>query len=144
MRVRKRTALSLVSMYEISKILTSSPSLEPTLRAVLNLMSSYMDMRRGVVAIIDESGDLKVLAASGVSPRDVSGGAADLPHEVASRILSGEMPFVTEDVSDDPLLADYVRVPDALEDEIISFIAVPVRTFGKPFGILAIARAWTP
>jgi Nif-specific regulatory protein len=142
--VRKQTALSLVSMYEISKILTSSPNLEPTLRAVLNLMSSYMDMRRGVVAIADESGALKVLAASGVSPRDVSGGAADFPHEVASRILSGEMPFVTEDVSDDPLLADYVRVPDALEDEIISFIAVPVKTFGKPFGILAIARVWTP
>jgi Nif-specific regulatory protein len=144
MHIRKRTALSFVSMYEISKILTSSPNLEPTLRAVLNLMSSYMDMRRGVVAIVDEGGALKVLAASGVSPRDVSGGAADFPHEVASRILSGEMPFVTEDVSDDPLLADYVRVADALEDEIVSFISVPIKTFGKPFGLLAIARVWTP
>jgi Nif-specific regulatory protein len=61
MHVRKRTALSLVSMYEISKILTSSPDLEPTLRAVLNLMSSYMEMRRGVVAIVDEGAALKVL-----------------------------------------------------------------------------------
>jgi hypothetical protein len=31
MHVRKRTALSLVSMYEISKILTPSPDLEPSI-----------------------------------------------------------------------------------------------------------------
>jgi Nif-specific regulatory protein len=139
---RPRAALSLVSMYEISKILSSSLNLAATLRAVLNLMSSYMDMRRGVVAVLDDDGALNVLAASGISPRDVSRGAADLPREVAGRILSGQMPFVTEDVADDPLLADYVRVPDALDSETVSFIAVPLKTFGKPFGVLAIARVW--
>lgn len=139
---RKQTALSLVSIYEISKILSSSLNLEATLRAVLNLLSCYMDMRRGVVAINDESGNLAVVAASGMSPRDVSEGAADLPAEVAARILAGEMPFVTENVADDALLADYVRVPDALEDETVSFLAVPIKTFSKPFGLLAIARVW--
>ncbi len=139
---RKQTALSLVSIYEISKILSASLNLEATLRAVLNLLSCYMDMRRGVVAINDSAGNLTVVAASGISPRDVSEGAADLPAEVAARILSGEMPFVTENVADDVLLADYVRVPDALEDETVSFLAVPIRTSGKPFGVLAIARVW--
>lgn len=142
LRPRKQTALSLVSIYEISKILSSSLNLEATLRAVLNLLSSYMDMRRGVVAINDENGNLTVVAASGISPRDVSEGAADVPAEVASRILAGEMPFVIENVADEPLLADYVRVPDALEDETVSFLAVPIKTFGKPFGLLAIARVW--
>jgi Nif-specific regulatory protein len=143
LHTRKRTALSLVSIYEISKILSSSLDLEATLRAVLNLLSSYMDMRRGVVAILDDAGAPRVVAASGVSPRDVSEGAADLPTEVASRILTGEMPFVTENVAEDALLADYVRMTDAAAGETVSFLAVPIKTFGKPFGLLAIARLWS-
>ncbi|MCU0839186.1 MAG: nif-specific transcriptional activator NifA [Rhodospirillales bacterium] len=139
---RRQPSLSLVSIYEISKILSTSLNLEATLRAVLNLLSCYMDMRRGVVAIHDETGNLTVVAASGMSPRDVSLGAADLPAEVAARILNGEMPFVTENVAEDALLADYVRVPDAMEDETVSFLAVPIKTSGKPFGVLAIARIW--
>jgi Nif-specific regulatory protein len=135
-------ALSLISIYEISKILTSSMNLEGTLRAVLNIMSSYMEMRRGVVAVLGEDNELKVVAAAGLSPTDISRGVANLPSEVAARILSGQMPHVIENVAEDPLLADYVRVPDLLDDENISFIAVPIKTVGKPFGALGIARVW--
>lgn len=129
---------SLVSLYEISKILTSSPTLEGALRAVLNLLSSYLQMRHGVVAITGEEGDLRVVASA------VRGkGAASLPREAAERILAGQMPFVTENVDDDPLLADYVRAPGMLDDEKISFIGVPIKTVAKPFGVLAIDRIWS-
>ncbi|TVR98079.1 MAG: nif-specific transcriptional activator NifA [Rhodospirillales bacterium] len=140
---KRSTSLSLISIYEISKILTASLNLEGTLRAVLNLLSSYMEMRRGVVAILDEDDALNVVAAAGLTPSEVSRGVANLPEEVAARILSGQMPYVIENVAEEPLLADYVRVPDLLEDETISFIAVPIKTYGKPFGALAIARVWT-
>ena len=139
---RTSNALSLISIYEISKILTSSMNLEATLRAVLNIMSSYMEMRRGVIAILGEDNELKVVAAAGLSPGEVSCGVADLPAEVAAQVLSGQMPHVIENVAEDPLLADYVRVPDLLDDEKISFIAVPIKTIAKPFGALAIARVW--
>ncbi len=59
------TSRSLVSLYEISKILTSSPTLDGALRAVLNLMSSYLQMRHGVVAITDEDGELHVVRLGG-------------------------------------------------------------------------------
>ncbi|MGZ8409272.1 MAG: nif-specific transcriptional activator NifA [Hyphomicrobium sp.] len=139
---RTSNALSLISIYEISKILTSSMNLEGTLRAVLNIMSSYMEMRRGVIAILGEDNELKVVAAAGLSPGEVRCGVADLPAEVAAQVLSGQMPHVIENVAEDPLLADYVRVPDLLDDERISFIAVPIKTVAKPFGALAIARVW--
>ena len=136
-------ALSLVSIYEISKILTATVSLESSLRAVLNLMSSYMEMRRGVVAIVNADGTLSAVAAACLSPTAVESGAADLPEEVASRILSGQMPFVTEDVAEHPLLADYVGASGALDDERVSFIGVPIKTVGRPFGVLAVARLWS-
>jgi Nif-specific regulatory protein len=135
-------ALSLVSIYEISKILTATVNLEGSLRAVLNLLSSYMEMRRGVVAILDDEGALSVVAAACLSPSAIESGAADLPEEVASRILAGQMPFVTENVAEHPLLADYVGASGALEDERVSFVGVPIKTVGRPFGVLAIARVW--
>ena len=41
-----KASRSLVNVYEISKILTSSDDLRAQLRAVLNLLASYMEMRR--------------------------------------------------------------------------------------------------
>ncbi len=157
--VDDRAALSLVSVYEISKILTSPADLQARLRAVLNLLASYMEMRRGIVAIADRRralpgasgagasgagtpGALKVVAAAGLSSAAVNDGRADLPAEIAARIVAGQAPFVTENVAEDPLLARYVRVPSVLDDETVSFIAVPIKTFGRPFGCLAIARVW--
>lgn len=142
---RRRTdsaSLSLVAIYEISKILSTTVNLESSLRAVLNLMSSYMEMRRGVVAIAGGDGELSVVAAAGLSPAAIDQGAADLPHELATRILSGQMPFVTEDVAEHPLLADYVGASGAIDDELVSFFGVPIKTVGRPFGVLAVARVW--
>ncbi len=137
-----KASLSLVNMYEISKILTSRMDLQGQLRAVLNLLASYMEMRRGIVAVTDGEGSLRVVAAAGLSASAVNDGAADMPAEIAARIVAGQAPFVTENVAEDPLLAEYVRVPSVLHDETVSFIAVPIKTFGRPFGCLAIARVW--
>jgi Nif-specific regulatory protein len=136
-------ALSLVSIYEISKILTATTNLEGSLRAVLNLMSSYLEMRRGVVAIVDGEGALSLVVAACLSPTAIESGAADLLQEVAARILAGQMPFVAENVAEHPLLADYVGSSGALDDERVSFVGVPIKTVGRPFGVLAIARVWT-
>jgi Nif-specific regulatory protein len=136
-------SLALVGIYEISKILAATTNLEGSLRAVLNLMSSYLEMRRGVVAIVGEAGALSVVAAACLSPRAIEAGEADLPEELAMRILSGQMPFVSENVAEHPLLADYVGASGALDDERVSFVAVPIKTIGRPFGVLAVARMWT-
>jgi len=138
--IETKASLSLLNVYEISKILTSSSDLRAQLRAVLNLLASYMEMRRGIVAITGGDGEMRVVAAAGLSADAVNDGAADLPEAIAQRIMAGQAPFVTENVEEDPLLADYVRLPNVLDDETVSFIAVPIRTVGKPFGCLAVAR----
>ena len=84
-----KASLSLVSMYEISKILTSTEELQAQLRSVLNLLASYMEMRRGIVAITDGDGSLRVVAAAGLSSSAVNDGAADMPAEIAARIRQG-------------------------------------------------------
>ena len=61
---------------------------------------------------------------------------------MAESILSGHVPYVTEDVAEHPLLADYVRDAAVVDGERVSFIGVPIKTIGRPFGVLAIARVW--
>ncbi len=135
-------SLSLVSIYEISKILSAAHDLRASLRAVLNLMSSYMEMRSGIVAIVDGAAEAEVFAAVGGSGGGDAPGGVDPPTAVARSILSGHVPFVTEDVSEHPLLADYLRAMPVLDGERVSFIGVPIKTIGRPFGLLAIARVW--
>jgi Nif-specific regulatory protein len=140
---RNSASLSLVGIYEISKILSSAVNLRASLRAVLNLMSSYLDMRRGVVAIVDAEGSFDVVAAAGATPREIAEGGVSLPEQVAGAILAGQMPFVTENVAEHPLLADYLGDAGTLDDERVSFIGVPIKTVGRPFGVLAVARMWS-
>jgi Nif-specific regulatory protein len=140
---RNKAALSLVSLYEISKILTSSVNLRASLRAVLNLMATYMDMRHGVVAIVGEDGCLDTVSAPGGRAPDADSDRTDVSEEVAELILSGQMPFVTETISEHPLLADFIGACGALDGERVSFIGVPIKTVGRPFGLLAVARVWT-
>ncbi len=141
---RNSTALSLVSIYEISKILSSSLELERTLRDVLNLLACYLHMRRGVVALTQPDGRLVVVAAAGMTPAAVRRGHARLPQAAAWRIIASEMPFVAPDMADDPIVGkELAERGESYDDERISFIGVPVKTTGKPFGVLAVERVWT-
>ncbi len=60
---------ALVGIYEISKLLASPNRLETTLAGVLALLSSFLDMRHGLVALLDAAGGPEVVVGSGWSER---------------------------------------------------------------------------
>lgn len=136
-------ALSLVGIYEISKILTSSLDLGNTLRDVLNLLASYLELRRGVVALRDEEGTLRILAAANMTPSAAQNGAASLPAAAAQQILSSAMPIVIPNVDHEPGLG--IEARDGTNNgDVVSFIGVPMKTLGQTMGVLAIERVWRP
>ena len=137
-------SLSLISIYEISKILSSSLDLQGVLRDVLNMLSSYLQMRHGIVALQGEGELLTVVAAAGMSPRAVASGSATLPRLAAERILASEIPLVVQDIAEDPLLAEHSSPSDLADGERACFIGVPVKTLGRPFGVLTVERVWGP
>lgn len=139
------SALSLISLYEIGKILTNSLDLGNTLRDVLNVLSCYLELRRGVVALKDESGALKILAAANMSTRAAQNGGATLPAGAAEQILRSAMPFVVPNVEEDPILGHEPLPADAaLQDgAMVSFIGVPMKTLGQTLGVIAVERVWT-
>jgi Nif-specific regulatory protein len=65
---RESVALSdiaLTGVYEISKIIASSARLEMTLASVLNVLSSFMQMRDGVIALLDDDDTPEVVVGAG-------------------------------------------------------------------------------
>ena len=52
-----RSDIALRGVYEISKILVTPGRLENTLAKVLTLLSSFLDMHHGVVALLDAQGN---------------------------------------------------------------------------------------
>ena len=143
MSVHSSSAVSLVGIYEISKILTSSLDLRTTLREVLKVLSSYLQMRRGVVLLRQDDGELLLLSAAKPSPVAAEAGTGDVPMAALERILTSEMPFVARHAAEDPFVGErgYADIPG---EQRVAFIGVPIRTGGRPFGVLAVLRVWTP
>jgi len=138
---RNSASLSLISIYEISKILSSSLHLEKTMREVLNLLSSYLDMRRGLIGLLDDNGHMELIAASGLSTEAMKSGGDRFGQGVAGRILSSGMPIVIPNIADEPMAGELENA-DALDGEVVSLIGVPIKTTAKPFGVMTIERVW--
>ena len=131
----------LIGIYEIGKVLGATFDLDKALHDVLNILSSYMSMRHGVV-LLDDGDDGMVLAAvTGMSLAEARKGGLRYPMDAARPVLDRGIPTVVPSAVGDPLLAEYIA--DFLEpdDDSMAFLCVPVKTNDKPFGTLSVLRS---
>jgi Nif-specific regulatory protein len=138
------SALPLIGIYEISKILGATLDLDKALHDVLNVLSSFLQMRHGTVVLCNEENAPVLSAVSGMSLPMARSGALKYPIEAIHKVIATGIPMVIPESSEDPLLADYVAASDVVEDEDISFFCVPIKGTGKPFGALSVERSWNP
>ena len=137
------SALPLIGIYEISKILGGTLDLDKALHEVLNVLSAYLNMRHGAVVLKDETGAAALAAVTGMSLQLARSGALKYPFTAAEKVIATGIPMVAPDIRDEPLLAEMMADGDSLDDESISFLCVPIKTTDKPFGALSVERAWT-
>ena len=95
--------LELGAIYEISKILSSSLDLRLTLREVLSVLSSHLKMRRGMASLVQDTGELHVVSASGLSEEEVERGRYRRGEGITGRIMKSGSPMVIPDVAKEPL-----------------------------------------
>jgi Nif-specific regulatory protein len=131
----------LTTIYEISKILSSSLDLHKTLSTTLNVLSSCLQMRRGMVSLQQEEGELQVVAATGMSDTEIKRGRFLLGEGVTGRILKFGGPIVIPDISKEPLFLHRTGARDDLsKNQVLSFVGVPIKVGRKPVGVLSIDR----
>lgn len=130
----------LIGIYEIGKLLGSTFDLDRALHDVLNILSSYLEMRHGVVTLDDGTGEQVLAAVTGMSLREARDGALKYPMQAIRPVLEGSMPMVVPSAVGDPALADYIAEFLDPDDDSLAFLCVPVKTNDKPFGTLSVVR----
>jgi len=137
----RRGNLQLVTIYEISKILGSSLDLSKTLREVLNILVIHLGIRRGLLSLMHESGELHLVSAVGLSKEEFRRGRYRVGEGITGKVFQTGMPSVVSDISEEPTFL--ARTSDALEpaDEgKIAFIGVPIKAARETLGVLCIDR----
>lgn len=138
---RNQAEIALGGIYEISKLLASPNRLEPTLSGVLALLSSFLDMRHGLIALLDPQGAADIVVGSGWSEANAARYFERLPEQAIGRIVVTKMPLVIPDISNDALFCN-TDLPDLAgsEDRTVSFIGVPIKEGDQVMGTLTIDR----
>ena len=132
---------ALVGIYEISKLLASPQRLEQTLAGVLALLSSFLDMRHGLIALLDRSGEPEIVVGSGWSERNAKKYFERLPERAIGQIVVTKMPLVVENVTKSPLFEGSDLSEWGTSDGApFSLIGVPIKDGDTVVGTLTVDR----
>ncbi|RAI45915.1 nif-specific transcriptional activator NifA [Rhodoplanes roseus] len=137
-----RSEIALTGVYEISKILTSASRLETMLSNVVNLLASFMQMRHGVIALLDDDGIPNIAVGAGWTEDADDRFHASLPQKAVGQVIATSMPLVVPNIAAHPLFeaGDVEKLSNGTT-ETVSFIGVPIRIGQKVVGTLTIDRA---
>jgi Nif-specific regulatory protein len=134
--------LEVSTIYEISKILSSSLDLGKTVREVLLLLSSHLGMQRGMVSLLQDSGELHLVGAVGLSPEEMRRGRYRSGEGITGRVLTSGRPCVVPDIAREPLFLNRTGALDALaSDQTAAYIGVPIKAGRESIGVMSIVRA---
>ncbi|MBU1265693.1 MAG: nif-specific transcriptional activator NifA [Gammaproteobacteria bacterium] len=134
------SGMELTTIYEISKILSSSLDLNKTARDVLGVLSSHLKMRRGMVSLVQPSGDLHVVEATGMSAEAARRGRFRKGEGITGKILGTGMPMVVPDVAKEPLFLNRTESRSLAEGRVVAFIGVPIKVGRETVGVLSVDR----
>ncbi len=135
--------IALTGIYEVSKILNAPNRLETTLSNVVNLLSSFMQMRHGVISLLSDDDIPDITVGAGWNEGTDGRYRARLPEKAIGQIVATAIPLVVENVAAHPLFnTTDVAALGAAEGTTVSFIGVPIRIGSRVVGTLTIDRVW--
>lgn len=137
---RARADMALYGIYEISKLLSEPGRLEVTFARTMEVLASFLDMRHGLIALLGEDGSPEVVVGSGWSEETAKHYFEKLPERAIGRIVVTQMPFVVENVREEPLFEAWDFSGESTEETTIAFIGVPIKDRGRVVGTLTIDR----
>ncbi len=137
--IKDNKTLELTALYEISKILGSSLNLKTTLRGVMRVLSEYLDMRRGTVALRSDH-EVSIVAAHGMSEDEIRRGRYRLGEGIIGRVAKLGSPIVIPNIGDEPLFLNKTGARQMIRKENIAFLCVPIKFKNDVLGVLSVDR----
>jgi Nif-specific regulatory protein len=132
--------VALFGVYEISKLLTAPAQLEVTLARVLQVLSSFLDMRSSLIALLGDDGSPEIVVGSGWTAATARRYFERLPERAIGQIVVTQMPLAVPDVKEDALFERWNFSEWGSPDAHLAFVGVPVKDRGRVIGTLTIDR----
>lgn len=132
--------VALLGVYEITKVLARPQSLVRALASVLGILSSFLDLRGGLITVLGEDGGLEPLVAAGGSHAAARHIHQHLPGALLAEIVATAMPVVVRDIAADPSWTQRPIATEVPEGAIASFVGVPIKGDGRVLGTLTVDR----
>ncbi|GBD99900.1 nitrogen fixation protein VnfA [bacterium BMS3Abin07] len=136
---RDYKTIELTALYEISKILGSSLNLKTNLRGVLRVLSEYLDMKRGTVALRKGS-EVSIESAVGMTADEIRRGRYKLGEGIIGRVAKHGSPIVIPNVGDEPLFLNRTGARKKIKNEDIAYLCVPIKFKNETLGVLSVDR----
>ncbi len=131
--------VELTSLYEISRILGSSLNLKSNLRGVMRVLSEYLDLNRGTVAL-RRGGEVNIVSAFGMTTEEIKRGRYKLGEGIIGRVAKHGVPIVIPNVGDEPLFLNKTGARKKVKKENIAFLCVPIKFKNETLGVLSVDR----
>ncbi|MBI5204751.1 MAG: nif-specific transcriptional activator NifA [Nitrospirae bacterium] len=131
--------LEISALYEISKLLGSSLNLKSNLRGVMRVLSEYLDMKRGTVALRTDN-EVSIIAAHGMSEEEIKRGRYKLGEGIIGRVAKLGSPIVIPNIGEEPLFLNKTGARTTIKKENIAFLCVPIKFKNETLGVLSVDR----
>jgi Nif-specific regulatory protein len=132
--------VALTTIYEIGKILSSSLDLDKTLRQVLHVVATHLNMQRGMVCALESAASLNIIASIGFSHEERMRGRFAVGEGVTGKIFQTGFPAVVPNVAHEPLFLNRTGAKRLMKDQAISFLGVPIKVGRETIGVLSFER----
>jgi Nif-specific regulatory protein len=131
--------VELTALYEISKILGSSLNLRVNLRGVLRVLSEYLDMKRGTVALRNDR-EVSIISAFGMTEEEIRRGRYRLGEGIIGKVAKHGSPIVIPNIGDEPFFLDKTGARRTIPKDNIAFLCVPIKFKQEILGVLSVDR----
>jgi Nif-specific regulatory protein len=131
--------IELTAIYEITKLLGSSLNLKSNLRGVIRVLSEYLNMNRGTVAL-RSGGEVSIVAAHGMSEEEIKRGRYKLGEGIIGRVAKLGSPIVIPNIGEEPLFLNKTGARKMIKRENVSFLCVPIKFKSEVLGVLSVDR----
>ncbi|MGD0283447.1 MAG: nif-specific transcriptional activator NifA [Dissulfurispiraceae bacterium] len=131
--------VEMTALYEISKLLGSSLDIGSNLRGVMRMLSEYLDMNRGTVALRNNN-EVSIIAAHGMSQEEIKRGRYRLGEGIIGQVAKHGSPIVIPNIGDEPLFLNRTGARKIIRKENIAFLCVPIKFKNEVLGVLSVDR----
>ncbi len=131
----------LTTIYEVSKVLSSSMDLERTLNDVLRTLESHLHISPSMILLRMDDQQVGVVAATGMTAVEMERGRYRLGEGMVGKIMRAGMPVVIPDVAQEPAFLHRIFQDSEDGGRLRAFIGVPIKVGYNCIGVLAIYRS---